>query len=141
MHLNNNDPVYLSCLDAMSYWPEMQTAAGVKLANVSVDIISTDRVNGTVNNTANQRLNNNAATDVKLNSNIARSSSSASCVISHGDDIKVDAVFGLTCLFSLCLNANPKRDISVFKSRIVQKKWLSQYPKLTLVSDPFLPSQ
>ncbi|AZG73889.1 nucleotidyltransferase family protein [Shewanella livingstonensis] len=141
MHLNNNDPAYLSCLDAMSYWPEMQTAVGVKLVNMSVGTISTDRVNGTVDNTANLQLNNNVATDAKLNSNIALTSSSTFCVLSYGDEIKVDAVFGLIRLFSLCLNANPKCDISVFKSRIVQKKWLSRYPKLTLVSDPFLLSQ
>ena len=31
MHLRNHDKPYLSCIDAMSYWPEQQTAVGVNL--------------------------------------------------------------------------------------------------------------
>jgi len=31
MHLKNDDPIYKSTLDAMSYWPEVQTAIGVRL--------------------------------------------------------------------------------------------------------------
>lgn len=31
MHIRNADDAYLSCVDAMRYWPEKQTAVGVKL--------------------------------------------------------------------------------------------------------------
>jgi uncharacterized protein len=31
MHLRNQDPPYRSCADAMRYWPEIETAVGVRL--------------------------------------------------------------------------------------------------------------
>ncbi|KVX00369.1 nucleotidyltransferase family protein [Shewanella frigidimarina] len=34
MHLRNGDMAYISCADAMSFWPEKQTAIGVKLASI-----------------------------------------------------------------------------------------------------------
>lgn len=33
MHIRNHDSPYLSSQDAMSYWPEVETAVGVKLKN------------------------------------------------------------------------------------------------------------
>ncbi|MGK0409060.1 MAG: hypothetical protein ACJASB_001215 [Shewanella psychromarinicola] len=104
MHTKHGDPAYSSCLDAMSYWPEKQTAVGVKLVNVNVD-----------------------------NTTMLTLSSSSISIIEH--DISVDAVFGLEGLFALTLCANPKRDISFFESRIVQKNWLTQYPKLTKLNE------
>ncbi|QIR14879.1 nucleotidyltransferase family protein [Shewanella aestuarii] len=35
MHTRNTDDAYQSCVDAMSYWPEKQTAVGVKLTRPS----------------------------------------------------------------------------------------------------------
>jgi len=41
MHISNNDEPYSSSLDAMSYWPEKETAVGIrKLLNGSFDCIS-----------------------------------------------------------------------------------------------------
>lgn len=117
MHLRNNDPAYLSCLDAMSYWPEKQTAVGVKLVNTS------------------------PAVAAHINQKMPFTGSNSATVLAHDYEIKVDAVFGLACLFSLSLHANPKRDISVFKSRVIQKKWLLQYPKLIMITEPFLSSK
>jgi hypothetical protein len=31
MHRRHNDPAYTSSLDAMRYWPEQQTAVGIRL--------------------------------------------------------------------------------------------------------------
>jgi len=41
MHLRNGDKPYLSSLDAMSYWPEKETAIGVSL--IDVDEASIDK--------------------------------------------------------------------------------------------------
>ncbi|MCJ8318378.1 MAG: nucleotidyltransferase family protein [Colwellia sp.] len=41
MHIRNDDDPYLSSLDAMSYWPEKETAIGIrKLSNGKFDCIS-----------------------------------------------------------------------------------------------------
>ena len=41
MHVRNNDEPYNSSLDAMSYWPEQETAIGIrKLPNGNFDCIS-----------------------------------------------------------------------------------------------------
>ena len=41
MHVRNNDEPYTSSLDAMSYWPEKETAIGIrKLPNGNFDCIS-----------------------------------------------------------------------------------------------------
>ncbi|WP_128637753.1 nucleotidyltransferase family protein [Shewanella putrefaciens] len=46
MHLKNQDPPYLSCIDAMTYWPELETAVGVCYQKNTIDLLSnTPRVN------------------------------------------------------------------------------------------------
>ncbi len=41
MHIRNNDKPYKSSLDAMSYWPEKETAIGIrKLSNGNLECIS-----------------------------------------------------------------------------------------------------
>jgi hypothetical protein len=41
MHIRNNDDLYSSSLDAMSYWPEKETAVGIrKLSDGNFECIS-----------------------------------------------------------------------------------------------------
>ena len=41
MHQRNGDPPYRSCLDAMSYWPEKETAVAVRItADRHIEVIS-----------------------------------------------------------------------------------------------------
>ena len=41
MHQHNGDPPYRSCLDAMSYWPEKETAVAVRItAERHIEVIS-----------------------------------------------------------------------------------------------------
>ena len=73
----------------MSFWPEKQTAIGVKL------VPSDDHT------TAEFQL-------------------------------QVISVFGLSCLFDLSLSPNPKCDKAIFNQRVLQKEWLTHFPKLSV---------
>ncbi|MGI2103586.1 nucleotidyltransferase family protein [Shewanella frigidimarina] len=89
MHLRNGDMPYISCADAMSFWPEKQTAIGVKL--VPCDDHTTAEF-----------------------------------------QLQVISVFDLSCLFDLSLSPNPKRDKAIFNQRVLQKEWLTHFPKLSV---------
>lgn len=97
MHIRNQDPQYHSCIDAMGYWPEKQTAIAVKL---------------------------NA---LKMNQQPASSNTrsyTGALVFTHA--------FELTYLFNFSLSHNPKRCLTLFEQRVIQKQWLERYPKLKL---------
>ncbi len=85
MHIRNQDLPYKNCADAMSYWPEKETAVAV-------------------------------------------------CVSGSGE-LMVNAPFGLESLFMGHVSHNPKRDKRVYSQRIADKKWLSIWPKLRLMSE------
>jgi len=102
MHLKNGDKPYLSCFDAMSHWPEQQTAVGLRLL-------------------LSEALGHHAQHQTSLSQTTGLSR------------LKICAVFGLACLFDFTLTPNPTRDKKIFVSRVVQKDWLNQYPKLTQV--------
>lgn len=86
MHTRNQDAPYKSSTDAMSYWPEKETAV-------------------------------------------------AEC-LDQNENIKVSAPFGVDSLFKGSITHNTKRDKKVYLGRIAQKKWLSIWPNLKLVSHP-----
>ncbi|MCH1928903.1 nucleotidyltransferase family protein [Shewanella sp. A25] len=83
MHLKNQDNPYTSCEDAMSHWPECETAVAV-----TQDVES--------------------------------------------GEMKILAPFGLGSLFSLQLTHNPLRARAVFEKRVIDKDWLTRYPKLMI---------
>lgn len=100
MHVRNQDMAYTSCVDAMSYWPELETAIGVSYQ--AVDTESDDQTQTCVG------MKNHPASY----------------------DIELVAPFGLNSLFALKLSANPKRSLSVFEHRVATKGWLTRYPLL-----------
>ncbi|WP_434951482.1 nucleotidyltransferase family protein [Shewanella sp. HL-SH4] len=103
MHIRNQDPQYHSCLDAMGYWPEKQTAIAVKLNAVNVNP-------------------QHASYSVNVKT--------GSCI--SANTLEFIHAFELTCLFNFSLSHNPKRSSSIFEQRVIQKKWLERYPKLIL---------
>lgn len=106
MHLKNQDPAYTSCADAMSYWPEFETAIGIYVSDVSeCDYDKNTQV------TAEQPL-------------------LCQCATSYG----LVTPFGLYALFDLTLRANPRRSLLIFEQRMSAKGWLRQYPLLKLMS-------
>lgn len=84
IHKKNNDRKYLSSTDAMSFWPEKETAVGVYLNDEG--------------------------------------------------EIQIVAPFGLVSLFEGKITHNPSRDVEIFKARISNKRWLSIWPDLSVVS-------
>ena len=57
-------------------------------------------------------------------------------VLIHHHQIEIIAPFGLASLFAGHLTLNPKRPKpEIFQQRIQQKKWLQQWPKLTIVNN------
>ncbi|UJF20453.1 nucleotidyltransferase family protein [Shewanella sp. OMA3-2] len=98
MHIRNLDPQYHSCLDAMGYWPEKQTAIAVKLNVLKVQ--------------PQQPASSNSSSDI------------GALVFTHA--------FELACLFNFSLTHNPKRSLTLFQQRVIQKQWLARYPKLIL---------
>ncbi|MCT7944930.1 nucleotidyltransferase family protein [Shewanella septentrionalis] len=106
MHVRNQDMAYTSCVDAMSYWPELETAIGVSYQ--AVDTESDDQT----------QIKTETQTCVGMKNH------PASC------DIELVAPFGLNSLFALKLSANPKRALPVFDHRVATKGWLTRYPLL-----------
>lgn len=104
MHVRNQDMAYTSCVDAMSYWPELETAIGVSYQAVDVE---SDNQTKTGTQTCVGMKNHPASYDIEL-----------------------VAPFGLNSLFALKLSANPKRSLSVFDHRVATKGWLTRYPLL-----------
>ncbi|AVT46344.1 nucleotidyltransferase family protein [Shewanella baltica] len=104
MHVRNQDMAYTSCVDAMAYWPELETAIGVSYQVVDVE---SDNQTKTGTQTCVGMKNHPASYDIEL-----------------------VAPFGLNSLFALKLSANPKRGLSVFHHRVATKGWLTQYPLL-----------
>lgn len=104
MHLKNQDPAYTSCADAMTYWPEFETAIGTYVSDVSEYDKNTQV-------TAEPPLHRQCATSYEL-----------------------VAPFGLYALFDLTLRANPRRSLLIFEQRVSAKGWLRQYPLLKLMS-------
>nr|WP_320125573.1 nucleotidyltransferase family protein [uncultured Shewanella sp.] len=104
MHVRNQDMAYTSCVDAMSYWPELETAIGVSYQ--AVDTESDDQTQTCVG------MKNHPASY----------------------DIELVAPFGLNSLFALKLSANPKRSLSVFEHRVATKGWLTRYPYLSVAA-------
>src|SRR5690606_8519493 len=104
MHLKNQDPAYTSCADAMTYWPEFETAIGINVSDVGEYDKNTQV-------TAVQSLHCQCATSYEL-----------------------VAPFGLYALFNLTLSANPRRSLLIFEQRVSVKGWLRQYPLLKLMS-------
>ncbi|MCS6121707.1 nucleotidyltransferase family protein [Shewanella baltica] len=102
MHVRNQDMAYTSCVDAMSYWPELETAVGV-----SYQVVDVKSDTQTQTQTCVGMINHAAYYDIEL-----------------------VAPFGLNSLFALKLSANPKRALSVFHHRVATKGWLTQYPLL-----------
>ncbi|MGR3968507.1 nucleotidyltransferase family protein [Shewanella sp. 1180_01] len=100
MHVRNQDMAYTSCVDAMAYWPELETAIGVSYQAV-------DTESDTQTQTCVGMKNNPASYDIEL-----------------------VAPFGLNSLLALKLSANPKRSLSVFEHRVANKGWLTRYPLL-----------
>ncbi|MGI2098940.1 nucleotidyltransferase family protein [Shewanella glacialipiscicola] len=106
MHLKNQDTAYTSCADAMTYWPEFETAIGIYVSDVGeCEYDKNTQV------TAEQPLFRQCATSYKL-----------------------VAPFGLYALFDLTLTANPRRTLLIFRQRVLTKCWLRQYPLLKLMS-------
>ncbi len=84
MHFRNQDRPYLNCEDAMTYWPEQETAVAVRL-------------------TAEEKL-------------------------------EILAPFGLSSLLAGQITYNPRRSLVFFRNRIESKGWLSQWPRLQVLS-------
>ncbi|MCW3174075.1 nucleotidyltransferase family protein [Shewanella subflava] len=102
MHTRNGDAPYLCCLDAMTYWPEKQTAVAVKLVDNSV--IEQQNCVQTFN----------------------AHSLPPSC------KLMFIFAFDIEDLFNWTISHNPKRLFAVFEQRVAQKKWLIRYPQLVI---------
>ncbi|MGR5287823.1 nucleotidyltransferase family protein [Vibrio maritimus] len=84
MHQRNGDGSYTSTLHAMSFWPEKETAVGIrKLAENEFECI---------------------------------------------------AAFGFETLLSGQITHNPKRDRRIFMQRVEEKRWLTHWPQLQVIT-------
>lgn len=83
MHIRNGDKPYQNIVDAMSYWPEKETAVAIRKTAV--------------------------------------------------DNYECISAFGFESLFDLQVTYNAKRNREIFEHRISSKKWLIQWPMLTVV--------
>jgi hypothetical protein len=84
MHQRNGDDPYTSTLHAMSFWPEKETAVGIrKLAENEFECI---------------------------------------------------AAFGFETLLAGHITHNPKRDRNTFLQRVEEKRWLTHWPQLKVIT-------
>ncbi|WP_394133112.1 nucleotidyltransferase family protein [Shewanella maritima] len=104
MHSRNGDKPYQSCIDAMKWWPEKQTAVAVKLSDIDTDYV--------------HRIWHSTTPHFEDVSPMLLS------------NITVKAAFGLRCLFDYSLTHNPKRSHQLFIQRVNSKGWLDRYPML-----------
>lgn len=103
MHIRNGHQPYTSCVNAMKYWPELQTAIAVKM--------------------------HNPAECVDDNASIALSHQA----LTHDPTIVWLAPFGIECLFDFSITKNPLTLLDIFEQRLHSKGWLERYPKLSIV--------
>ncbi len=84
MHQRNGDEPYTSTLHAMSFWPEKETAVGIR----------------------------------------KRAESEFECI----------AAFGFETLLAGHITYNPKRDRRTFLQRVEEKRWLTHWPQLKVIT-------
>ncbi|MGS0694656.1 nucleotidyltransferase family protein [Shewanella sp. 0m-4] len=106
MHLRNQHKGYTSSLDAMSYWPEKQTAVGVSCQLTSNPL------------------------SLLVSTSISAAKSTASTHSLGQAEISLHSPFEPEYLFDLSLQHNPKAKRALFEQRVKNKRWLQTYPKL-----------
>lgn len=129
MHLHNQDNPYQDVCDAMSYWPEIETAVAVTLPVTWIEATASAEIPSNYLQSQHTHTERNFSQQPTF-----KNGQSNGIHLNHADDLVLNVIapFGLMSLFSLKITPNPRRDLRIFQARLASKTWLDIYPKLRI---------